>query len=208
MNLTTYLRAGYPGLAVISSEEARAEAEIASACHSLNRQLHAWSSTEGLVDTGEGRITPCPDPLDALQLLDGMFAADSSSSPRHVVLLRDLQLHLDQSDPMLVRRIKDILRDLQEFPQLFKVLMSNGMLLDDPELFDLVVNSIDRLGISIEGATKETFEKIRKGANFDRIINNVRSVQAWSKANGDKIEVVFGNSDREIEAGCLRLELV
>jgi ATP-dependent 26S proteasome regulatory subunit len=105
--LTTYLQAGYPGLAVISSEEARAEAEIAAACTSLKRRLHAWSSTEGLVDTKEGRVTACPDPLEALQLLDSMFAADS---PRHVVLFRDLQLHLDQSDPMLVRRIKDILR--------------------------------------------------------------------------------------------------
>jgi SpoVK/Ycf46/Vps4 family AAA+-type ATPase len=107
MNLTTYLRAGYPGLALISSEEARAEADIAAACASVERRLHAWSSTEGLVDTIDGRVTPCPDPLDALQLLDGMFAADN---PRHVVLLRDLQLHLDQSDPMLVRRLKDILR--------------------------------------------------------------------------------------------------
>jgi AAA+ superfamily predicted ATPase len=105
--LTTYLSAGYPGLGVISSEEARAEAEIATVCISLKRRLHAWSSSEGLVDTKEGRVTACPDPLDALQLLDGMFAADS---PRHVVLFRDLQLHLDQSDPMLVRRIKDILR--------------------------------------------------------------------------------------------------
>jgi hypothetical protein len=104
--LTTYLRAGYPGLAVISSEEARAEAEIAAACTSLKRRLHAWSSTEGLVDTQEGRVTQCPDPLEVLQLLDGIFATDS---PRHVVLLRDLQLHLDQTDPMLVRRIKDIL---------------------------------------------------------------------------------------------------
>ena len=107
MNLTTYLRAGYPGLALISSEEARAEADIAAACASVDRRLHAWSSTEGLVDTTAGRVTPCPDPLDALQLLDGMFAADN---PRHVVLLRDLQLHLDQSDPLLVRRLKDILR--------------------------------------------------------------------------------------------------
>jgi len=107
MNLTTYLRAGYPGLAVISSEEARAEADIAAACASVERRLHAWSSTEGLVDTTDGRVTPCPDPLDALQLLDGMFAADN---PRYVVLLRDLQLHLDQSDPLLVRRLKDILR--------------------------------------------------------------------------------------------------
>jgi len=107
MNLTTYLRAGYPGLAIISSEEARAEADIAAACASAKRKLHAWSSTEGLVDTKEGRVTACPDPLDALQLLDGMFANDN---PRHVVLFRDLQLHLDQSDPMLVRRLKDILR--------------------------------------------------------------------------------------------------
>ena len=105
--LTTYLRAGYPGLAVISSEEARAEAEIAAACKTLGLNLYAWSSTEGLMDTHEGRVTSCPDPLDALQLVDGLFATDN---PRHVVLLRDLQLHLDQSDPMLVRRIKDMLR--------------------------------------------------------------------------------------------------
>jgi SpoVK/Ycf46/Vps4 family AAA+-type ATPase len=105
--LITYLQAGYPGLAVISSEEARAESEIAAACTSLKRRLHAWSSTEGLVDTKEGRVTACPDPLDALQLLDGMFA---NTNPRHVVLLRDIQLHMDQTDPMLVRRIKDILR--------------------------------------------------------------------------------------------------
>lgn len=107
MNLQTYLRAGYPGIIIISSEEARAEADIASVCTSLKRNLHAWSSTEGLVDVKEGRVTACPDPLEALQLLDGMFA---NTSPRHVVLMRDLQLHLDQSDPMLVRRIKDILR--------------------------------------------------------------------------------------------------
>ena len=104
--LTTYLRAGYPGLAVVSSEEARAETEIASVCDANNRRLHAWSSTGGLVDVKDGRTTPCPDPLETFQLLDRLFANDN---PRHVVVLRDLQLHLDQSDPLLVRRIKDIL---------------------------------------------------------------------------------------------------
>ena len=107
MNLSTYLQAGYPGLAVITSEEARAETEIAAVCTLLNRKLHAWSSTEGLVDLSEGRITQCADPLDALQLLDDMFV---KREPQTVVLLRDLQLHMDQTDPMLTRRIKDILR--------------------------------------------------------------------------------------------------
>lgn len=107
MNLTTYLLAGYPGLAVLSSEEARAESEIAAVCSSLRRQLHAWSSSEGLVDLAQGRISQCPDPLDAFQLIDGIFA---SPEPRTVVLLRDLQLHMEHGDPMLTRRIKDTLR--------------------------------------------------------------------------------------------------
>ncbi|MEO5715985.1 MAG: AAA family ATPase [Luteolibacter sp.] len=107
MNLATYLLAGYPALAVVTSEEVRAEAEIAVVCLENNRQLHAWSSTEGLVDVIEGRVSACPDPLDALQILDELFAKEE---PRNVVLFRDLQLHLDQSDPILVRRIKDILR--------------------------------------------------------------------------------------------------
>lgn len=107
MNLTTYLRAGYPGLAIISSEEARVEAEVTAVCESQERRLHAWSSTEGLIDVKDGRVTTCPDPLDAFQLLEDLFSAEDC---RHVVLFRDLQLHMDQNDPMLVRRIKDTLR--------------------------------------------------------------------------------------------------
>jgi len=107
MNLSTYLRAGYPGIAIITAEEARAEAEIAAVCRENGRQLHAWSSTEGLVDVVESRVQPIPDPLDALQQLDGLF---SRQAPQTVVLMRDLQLHMDHSDPMLTRRIKDTLR--------------------------------------------------------------------------------------------------
>lgn len=105
--LITYLRAGYPGLAIVSAEEVRAEAEIHAACAALDRRLHAWSSSEGLLDTTQSRIAPCPDPLEALRLIERLL---ERSDPRHVVVMRDLQPYLDQSDPLLVRRLKDILR--------------------------------------------------------------------------------------------------
>ncbi len=105
--LIPYLRAGYAGLAVITAEEARAEAEIAATCAKLGRNLSAWSSSEGLVDNNERRAQPCADPLEALQLIGPKFAVES---PRHVIVMRDLQLHLEQTDPMLVRRLKDLLR--------------------------------------------------------------------------------------------------
>lgn len=104
--LTTYMRAGYPGLAITTAEEARASAEVTAACAATKRKLSIWSSTDGLIDLATNRATPCPDPFEALQLLERMFA---SASPQHVILLRDLQLHLDQADPMLVRRMKDLL---------------------------------------------------------------------------------------------------
>ena len=105
--LTTYLRAGYPGLAIVTAEEVRAEADIASVCATLEHHLHAWSSTEGLVDTSAAKITSCSDPLEALQLIEPLFAQQEI---RHVVVMRDLQPYLDQTDPMLVRRLKDLLR--------------------------------------------------------------------------------------------------
>lgn len=100
--LTTYMRAGYPGLAITTAEEARASAEVNAVCAATKRKLSIWSSTDGLIDIATNRSTPCPDPFEALQLLERLFA---SASPQHVILLRDLQLHLDQADPMLVRRM-------------------------------------------------------------------------------------------------------
>jgi hypothetical protein len=104
--LSTYLRAGYPGLAVVSSEDAIAKAEITAACAALDRHLHTWSATEGLIDVKDGWVTACPDPIDALQVTAGLF---SQPHPRQVVLLRDLRLGLDPFDPLLTHRVRDLL---------------------------------------------------------------------------------------------------
>ncbi|GAA5117430.1 AAA family ATPase [Luteolibacter yonseiensis] len=105
--LTTYLRAGYPGLAIITPEEARAEAEISAACTTTGHHLHAWSSSEGLVTIAGGRVQSCSDPLEALPLIETLFGDDSG---RHVIVMRDIQPHLDQIDLLLLRRMKDLLR--------------------------------------------------------------------------------------------------
>ncbi len=40
------------------------------------------------------------------------------------------------------------------------------------------VSLIDSLGVSIDGAIKETYEKIRKGGNFERFLANARDIAA------------------------------
>ena len=200
--LTTNLRAGYPGLAVISSEEARAEAEIAAACTSLKRQLHSWSSTEGLVDLQEGRITPCPDPLEALQLLDRLFASDN---PRHVVLMRDLQLHLDQTDPMLVRRIKDILRLAKANGHALILL---GCRLKLPAELDHEITHVDfrlpdpaQLGTVLDGILKSAKLKAPHAAVREAALQSALGLTTTEAENAFALSVVETNGiDHKIVA--------
>jgi radical SAM protein with 4Fe4S-binding SPASM domain len=53
---------------------------------------------------------------------------------------------------------------------------SNGTILTDKILQDLVRSDLDWLNFSIDGATKATFEKMRRGAVFEDMLANVRRV--------------------------------
>ena len=168
--LITYLRAGYAGLAVVTAEEARAEAEVAAACEALGRRLHAWSSTEGLIDTGESRATPCPDPHEALALAERLIAADE---PRHVIVLRDLQPYLDHGDPLLVRRLRDLIRAAKAGGHAFLLL---GCRLKLPAELEHEITRIDfdlpdlaQLGAVLDGILKsaelkDPHETVRQAA--------------------------------------------
>ena len=48
--IINYIRAGFAGLYLVTSEEARAEAEISAAAESLGCGPRAWSVTGGLID--------------------------------------------------------------------------------------------------------------------------------------------------------------
>ena len=57
--LTNYIRAGYPGICLLTHEETRAEAELRAITKNTSHTLVAWSATTGLIDTAVSR---CPVP--------------------------------------------------------------------------------------------------------------------------------------------------
>jgi len=70
--LIKYAKAGYPGLFLVTHEEARAEAELKAAAGEIGYKLHAWSITAGLTDTETGASSDIPDPLAALEATDNL----------------------------------------------------------------------------------------------------------------------------------------
>ena len=101
-SLTNYIRAGYPGLYIVSPEEQRVEAEFKAIAQQLNYSLHFWSVVDGLVDVQAKSVKAANDPMEALQAVEAL-------QEQSLVVLRDFHLFLADPNPFLLRKLKDTL---------------------------------------------------------------------------------------------------
>ena len=64
---------------------------------------------------------------------------------------------------------------------------TNAVLLSEQMALDILHSPLDTIHFSFDGATKETYEKIRKGASFDQVVQNIqRFVQLKRDLNKTK----------------------
>jgi MoaA/NifB/PqqE/SkfB family radical SAM enzyme len=76
-------------------------------------------------------------------------------------------------EPLLYPRIREALNLARRYRTLTQM-VSNGMLLDNETAQWLVADqSLHELTISFDGARKETVERIRRGADFQKILNQI-----------------------------------
>ena len=78
------------------------------------------------------------------------------------------------TEPLMTRDFAERLRIVGGCGVPFVEVVTNAMLLDERIVRHLIEARISRLVVSIDGATKETYEAIRIGSNFDRVTENVR----------------------------------
>jgi AAA+ superfamily predicted ATPase len=101
--IINYIRAGYPGLYLVSFEETRIEAELKAVAKALDYRLFGWSITEGLVDTADGHTRSAQDPIELMSAVDELPEST-------IILLKDFHQFLEDGNPVLVRKVKECLR--------------------------------------------------------------------------------------------------
>ncbi len=114
--IINHIRAGYPGLYLVSHEEQRVNLEMKSIARELKYNLVLWSAVDGLVDTAKNTATAANDPLEAVLAIRDM-------KEKTIILLRDFHLFLQDPNPILIRQLKDV---LQEAKTKFKTLIILG----------------------------------------------------------------------------------
>lgn len=100
--IINYVRAAYPALYLVSPEEQRVSAEMIQISKELQYHLFIWSTVEGLVEIPSGKSNDANDPLAALIEIEKM-------EERTIILLQDFHLFLADPNPVLVRKLKDVL---------------------------------------------------------------------------------------------------
>ena len=185
--LSHYIRAGYSGLYLVSHEEQRVEAEIKAVANGLQHQLFAWSITEGLIDTTKGTARECNDPMEVLNVVTEL-------PENSILLLRDFHQFFDDPNPVLIRRLKDQLRESRTTGKTLVVLGCRLNL--PPELereftvIDIALPGFDELSAVLMGITESTEQKMPKPEIVSDLVDAARGMTTTEAENAFALSVV------------------
>lgn len=113
---------------------------------------------------------------------------DEYSSSTHTKRLQMNNMGEPLIDPLIVRKIKYAKE--KGIEQVF--FFTNGSLLDKQLTEKLIDSGLDYMIISLDGITKETYEKVRKNLKFEEVINNIENfmiLRRERRADRPKIEL-------------------
>jgi MoaA/NifB/PqqE/SkfB family radical SAM enzyme len=80
-------------------------------------------------------------------------------------------------------------------------LITNGILLDETTAQQLINAGLDRVWVSLDGATPESYADVRLGAALPQVIDNLRrlkELRGWVSVDGPKLGIAFVAMKRNI----------
>lgn len=185
--IINYVRAGYPGLFIVSHEESRVEAELKAVADQLGYGLHAWSTTEGLVEVGNGNIQSANDPLEAV------WAANELPD-NTLIVFRDIHLFLEDANPMFIRTIKEALRTAKTRGKTFIFLGCRQVL--PPELereitvLDFALPDKPALGVVLDGICESASLDKPEDGERDLLLDAASGLTTTEAENAYALSVV------------------
>lgn len=79
-----------------------------------------------------------------------------------------------RGEPLLHPQLGEMIRYAKNHGVIEVMFNTNGLALNDARIRKLIDAGLDRILFSFDGATKETYEKIRVGSNYDIVVRNIR----------------------------------
>lgn len=107
-------------------------------------------------------------------------------------------------EAFLVDYFDALIAQAAKFPHLRQVITTNGLLIDERRSENLVRSNVD-LTFSIDGVTREIYEKVRQGASFDLLMRNLNNFNRIRKKYSNQLlntnlhAVIMRSNYRQLE---------
>lgn len=95
-----------------------------------------------------------------------------------------------RGEPLLHPNLPRMVRYAKEKRIIEVQFNTNGLPLNKKKIEELLDAGLDRIIFSFDGATKETYEKIRTGSNYEKVVNNIRTLVVMRNEMGLKRPLV------------------
>lgn len=215
--LELLVRARYPLIHIVTSEELRAQELIAALAERRGKKVYEWSSSTGLVPGGtnlqskKSHAATTRDPMAALDvILEQVEPA--------LFVFKDLHPFLNRQHPQVVRRLKDIALNLKHSlktvilvgavlevpPELEKELTVLPLPLPGPDelgdLLDRIVRDVSELKqvvVALDAAGRERLLRAALGLTLGEAENVfAKIIVADGRLSGDDVQAVFAEKQQ------------
>ncbi len=97
------------------------------------------------------------------------------------------------NEPLLMKDLEKYLKYAQDHGFLDIIINTNGTLLTEERSKKLLDSGLTRIRFSIDAATPETYEKIRKRGNYYEVIKNIERFLSLKESKGYKLPITGTN---------------
>lgn len=105
-------------------------------------------------------------------------------------------------EPFINKRLVEMIRyTKQKLPSVPVNVSTNGSLINPSKAQEIIDSGLDKINIDIDGATKNTFEAVRIGLNYEEVAENARYLMDLKRKTGSRtpeITVTIINMDRTV----------
>lgn len=151
------------------------------------------------------RCPQCPSGLREFSRPTGML--DMETYTKAIDQLGDKLTYLTlyfQGEPYLNKSFLDMVSYASQ-KKIYTATSTNAHYLDDENCKRTIESGLDRLIISVDGVTEETYKKYRIGGQLEKVMEGTRNLVAWKRKMKSQTPyiiwqfIVFGHNEHEIE---------
>lgn len=160
----------------------------------LNRSMH-WGYPSGIsiepTNSCNLSCPECPSGQHILSRESGKIKKELFEGTMDQVskYLFSVMLYF-QGEPYLHKSLFEMIR-YSKSKKVYTIVSTNAHFIDDENARETVLSGLDKLIISIDGSTQETYESYRVNGQLEKVLEGVRFLQKWKKELKSKTPAIY-----------------